>query len=221
MFTGIIETVGIVNLTQQKNDVLLLGISAPKISNELKRGDSVSIDGACSTVVNKDITSFYVEIMKETLIRTNFGELTHGSRVNLERAMRLNMRLDGHFVSGHVDGTAKVSKIESYGKTKKYTFTVSEKKMLEEIIPKGSIAINGISLTVIEIENNNFTVGLIPTTLTDTTFLSLKNGDTVNIETDMLGKYVLRYLKMKKSDKNEMSENDSLTWDELENYGWI
>ena len=93
--------------------------------------------------------------------------------------------------------------------------------MLEEIIPKGSIAINGISLTVIEIENNNFTVGLIPTTLTDTTFLSLKNGDTVNIETDMLGKYVLRYLKMKKSDKNEMSENDSLTWDELENYGWI
>lgn len=221
MFTGIIETVGVVNLTQQKNDVLLLGVHAPKISNELKRGDSVSIDGACSTVVNNDISSFYVEIMKETLLRTKFTETKLGSHVNLERALRLDMRLDGHFVSGHVDGKAKISKMESYGKTKKYTFEVSEKKLLEGIIPKGSVAIDGISLTVIETGNNWFSVGLIPTTLTDTTFLSLKNGETVNIETDMLGKYMLRYLNIKISDQNETSEKDSLTWDKLKNYGWI
>ncbi|NLV82182.1 MAG: riboflavin synthase [Synergistaceae bacterium] len=220
MFTGIIETVGTVLSVQPKTDVFLFSISAPKISGELKLGDSVSIDGACSTVTRQDLSSFSVEIMNETLNRTKFSKLKSGSRVNLERAMLINARLNGHIVTGHIDETAVVFSIEDYGKTRKYTFSASP-QILYEIVPKGSIAIDGISLTVIHVDENSFSVGLIPTTLADTTIIALNKGDTVNIETDVLGKYVMKFLNIKQSQKNSGEEmKSSMTWDKLNNYGW-
>ena len=122
MFTGLIETVGTLSAIHPKDDVWKLDIVAPKIAGELRIGDSVSISGACSTVVRSDSRSFSVEIMEETRIRTKLGSLRSGSRVNLERAMRLDSRLDGHIVSGHIDGLAYVSKIEISPKTRKYYF---------------------------------------------------------------------------------------------------
>ena len=152
MFTGLIETVGTLSAIHPKDDVWKLDIVAPKIAGELRIGDSVSISGACSTVVRSDSRSFSVEIMEETRIRTKLGSLRSGSRVNLERAMRLDSRLDGHIVSGHIDGLAYVSKIEISPKTRKYYFEAPP----ELSDRRGSVAIDGISLTVIDVDAEAF-----------------------------------------------------------------
>lgn len=221
MFTGIIETIGTVLSLHSKDDVLVINISAPKIARELELGDSVALAGACSTVVTQDLSSFSVEIMQETLKCTNLKELKTGARINLERAMRLDSRLNGHIVAGHVDGTAEVYNIENYGKTRKYTFSASP-KILSEIVSKGSITIDGISLTICDVDKHSFSVGLIPMTLSDTTIIDLSKGDTVNIETDVLGKYIMKFLDIKTLNKSTKEEiKDSLTWDKLNKYGWV
>ncbi len=220
MFTGLIETVGRVAAVLPKGDIWQLDISAPKIARELSIGDSVSVMGACNTVVRHDNSSFSVEMMEETRNRTKLGKLKSGSPVNLERAMRLDSRLDGHLVAGHIDGTASVLRIETEPNTRKYFFIASS-ELISGIVPKGSVAIDGVSLTVIDVTEDTFSVGIIPTTLADTTLSSLKAGDEVNIETDMIGKYITGFLETRFSAKNDTKEmKKSLTWDKLVEYGW-
>ncbi|MCK9340519.1 MAG: riboflavin synthase [Synergistaceae bacterium] len=221
MFTGLIETIGIISAIHPRGDVWQIDIEAPKIAGELRLGDSVSVSGACSTVVRSDNRSFSIEIMEETRKKTKLGNLKSGSAVNLERAMRVDSRLDGHIVSGHIDGLARVEKIETYPETRKYYFSAGQ-DLISGIVSKGSVAIDGISLTVIDVTTNNFSVGIIPTTISETTLSELKEGDAVNIETDILGKYITKFLKTRFSDTAEGGEmKNSLTWDKLVKYGWV
>lgn len=220
MFTGLIETVGTVVTITPLGDVTELSIYAPSIAPELRRGDSVAISGACQTVTFMDASSFKVQMMPETLVRTKLGALRSGARVNLERAMRLDTRVDGHLVAGHVDGVAEVSKIEALNDTRKIYFTADE-RLLGGIVEKGSVTVDGVSLTVIDAEAEFFSVGVIPTTLADTTIGSLRNGDRVNIETDMIGKYVKKFVEAALGEKKDGRKmKNSLTWDKLSEYGW-
>lgn len=220
MFTGLIETIGIVSGIMPKDDVWQLDIEAPKIARELRTGDSVSVSGACSTVTRSDAVAFSVELMEETRNRTKLGSLKNGSRVNLERAMRLDSRLDGHIVSGHIDGLAVVRKIEIYPKTRKYFFSAGL-EILSGIVPKGSVAVDGISLTVIDVDAEAFSVGVIPTTISETTLSDLKEGEAVNIETDMIGKYITKFLNAGFPNTGAGREAATqLTWDKLVKYGW-
>lgn len=221
MFTGLVETIGVISNISRLDEVIQLEISAPQISGELKHGDSVSVSGACLTVIKNAADRFTVEMMEETARVTKFSGIRTGSRVNLERALRFDSRLDGHLVAGHVDGIAEVLDIEIYGRTRKYIFTAGE-VLLRGMLPKGSVAIDGVSLTLIEAGARSFSVGIIPTTVSDTTIADLKRGDAVNIETDVIGKYVLKLLDPEFRGKEpEQEMKDSLTWDKLAEYGWI
>jgi riboflavin synthase len=220
LFTGLVETIGTVANVSAKGDIWQLDIFADKIARELHVGDSVSISGACNTVIKFSSDSFSVEMMEETRKRTKLASLRSGSHVNLERAMRLDSRLDGHLVAGHVDGIAEVIKIEIQPNTRQYFFSAPA-NILSGIVPKGSVTVDGVSLTVIHAGESSFSVGVIPTTLENTTIKELKVGDKVNIETDMLGKYILKFMEARFSDKDDSGEaKNSLTWDKLAEYGW-
>ena len=215
MFTGLIETVGTVVTITPLGDVTELSIYAPAIAHELRHGDSVAISGACQTVTFMDANSFKVQMMPETLARTKLGGLRTGARVNLERAMRLDTRVDGHLVAGHVDGVA-----EALNDTRKIYFAADE-RLLDGIVEKGSVTVDGVSLTVIDAEADFFSVGVIPTTLAETTIGALRTGDRVNIETDMIGKYVKKFVEAALGEKKESGKmKNSLTWDKLSEYGW-
>ena len=193
MFTGLVEAVGTVRGFRKTESVYRFSVECPEIVQELTVGQSVSVSGACLTVVSAAGRVFDVEMMPETFARTRFPTLTRGSSVNLERAMRLSDRLEGHLVLGHVDGTAKLEKLTGEADTKVALFSVPE-GMMRYIVSKGSITVDGVSLTVIETEESSFSVGLIPATLKSSTLGQLSPGDQVNIETDILGKYVARLL---------------------------
>lgn len=221
MFTGLIETVGTVASVRQKGTVWQIDIDAPKIAGELKNGDSVSVSGACQTVVNCNNHSFSVEMMDETYSRTKLGTFKNGTKVNLERPMRADSRFDGHFVSGHIDGLAKVSKIEPHGAAVKYYFEASS-DIISGIVPKGSVTIDGVSLTVIDVADDSFSVELIPTTIADTTNAQLKAGDAVNIETDLVGKYVTKYMQTLFPGKKRAGADDGrVTWETIARYGMM
>jgi len=192
MFTGLIERTGTVKKFFQSGEFFTLTIEAENFSGELIKGQSVSVSGACLTVTRNDLHSFDVQMMRETFNRTWFGKsLRAGTKINLERAMKLTDRLDGHLVLGHVDGIAKLIDIKGTA-TKEAVFSPEDKNLLRGIVSKGSVAIDGISLTVINVNDKNFSVGLIPETLTQTTLGNLKPGNFINLETDILGKYVAR-----------------------------
>jgi len=194
MFTGLIERTGTVKKFFQSGEFFTLSIEAENFSGELVKGQSVSVSGACLTVTRNDLKSFDVQMMRETFNRTWFGKsLRSGTRVNLERAMKLTDRLDGHLVLGHVDGIAKLIDLKGTA-TKEAIFSPDDKNLLRGIVEKGSVAIDGISLTVINVNNKNFSVGLIPETLAQTTLGNLKPGSFINLETDILGKYVARLI---------------------------
>ena len=197
MFTGLVEAIGTVRDIQKTGEVFRLSIECPKLAPELALGQSVSVSGACLSVAARGSgvfgSVFDVEIMPETMARTRFSSLTRGSRVNLERAMKLEGRLDGHLVLGHVDGTALLEKLSGPARTKAAYFRAS-KDVMRYVVAKGSIAVDGVSLTVIGVSSEGFSVGLIPTTLENCTLGQLKRGDVVNIETDVIGKYVEQLL---------------------------
>ena len=192
MFTGLIERTGTVKKFFQSGEFFTLSIEAENFSGELVKGQSVSVSGACLTVIRNDNKSFDVQMMRETFNRTWFSRsLRAGTKLNLERAMRLTDRLDGHLVLGHVDGVAKLTELKGTA-TKEAVFAPEDKNLLRGIVEKGSVAIDGISLTVINVTEKNFSVGLIPETLSQTTLGDLKTGSFINLETDILGKYVAR-----------------------------
>jgi len=190
MFTGIIETLGtITNITKEQDNVHLTVKS--NFTNELKIDQSVAHNGVCLTVVDIHNDTYRVTAIKETLNKTNIGLLTEGSFVNLERGMKLGDRLDGHIVQGHVDETGTCTHIENQNGSTVFTFSYFSDKN-NVTIEKGSITVNGVSLTVVNSKKNEFSVAIIPYTLENTSFKSLKINDTVNLEFDVIGKYVAR-----------------------------
>jgi riboflavin synthase len=193
MFTGIIETLGVITNLVKEQDNLHLTIKS-SITNELKIDQSVAHNGVCLTVVGVHNDEYTVTAIKETLSKTNIGGLKIASSVNLERAMKLGDRLDGHLVQGHVDETGICTRIENQNGSTVFTFEyTSEKNNIT--IEKGSITINGISLTVINSTDTSFSVAIIPYTFNNTSFKNLSVNDAVNLEFDVIGKYVSRLTK--------------------------
>ena len=193
MFTGIIEELGVVGKIETSREPRLFSIKAKMIAEDLKKGDSVSVNGACLTVVDVKKGSFSVEAIEETLKRTNLGHLRPADKVNLEGALKAGAKISGHFMTGHVDGLGTIlSKKEENGAIS--IEVAAEKDLLDGIVQKGSIAVDGVSLTIAEIKQSSFSVYIIPHTAQATTLGFKKTGDKVNLEIDMLGKFVRKFL---------------------------
>jgi riboflavin synthase len=192
MFTGLIESIGTVRSLEKRGDAARVALETP-LAIDLSVGESLAVNGCCLTVTTKDSASASFDLLGETLARTNLGHLAAGSRVNLERALRADGRFGGHFVQGHIDTTAQVISVEKKN---------GDLLLLIELPPagapyfieKGSIAVNGVSLTVSSLTNDHFGLWIIPHTLQETNLGDLKNGDLVNLEYDMLAKYAARQL---------------------------
>ena len=194
MFTGIIEVLGKVEKVVTEGTNVHFTISSP-ISNELKIDQSVSHNGVCLTVIELTEGQHTVTAIEETLNRTSIGDLQVGDIVNLERAMSASARFDGHFVQGHVDTTAKCIAIETVEGSWYFSFQY-EVKPEWLLVDKGSICISGVSLTVVEPKGGTFSVAIIPYTFENTIFKHLKIGDTINLEFDMIGKYITKYMQL-------------------------
>jgi len=195
MFTGIIEHIGLVQSIANIDGGLRMGVKIPG-SLLLHIGDSVAIDGCCQTVVESKKGSFTVFAIEETLKKTNFPYLRLKSYVNIEFPLSANSRFNGHFVQGHVDCTGKLTAIEMRKTSRMFWFRLPKKHM-RMLVPVGSIAVNGVSLTVAQLKKQSFGVSIIPHTFDHTTFQYLHEGDTVNLEFDIIGKYVKRLMNEK------------------------
>ena len=193
MFTGIVTEIGKVVDTASTGLGKRFVIHAPATAEEISVGESVAVNGACLTVIGTEAGSFHVEAVSETLTRTSLGSLGEGSMVNLELAMAVSGRFDGHVVQGHVDGTATVSEVAQEGDSVRIRFE-SDGKLLHYVVEKGSIALDGVSLTVSSVDESSFEVVLIPHTLEVTGLGSLAKGDVVNVELDLIAKYVEKML---------------------------
>ena len=195
MFTGIIEEIGTIKEFSKGNNSALIVVECEKIGvNEgIKTGDSIAIDGVCQTVIKFGPNSFSAQVSSETLNVTTFKNFKNGDKVNLERALTLNSRLGGHIVTGHVDGPGKLKNIQKLNEFYNLTFE-TEKELVKYLVKKGSITINGISLTIADTTENEFLVAVIPHTFENTNLKYLKTGDFVNIESDILAKYVEKLL---------------------------
>jgi len=194
VFTGIVETVGRVARVEAQGEKMRLAIEAPAVTDGLPIGASVAVNGTCLTVVAVSASQAVFEVVRETLARSSLGDLRIGSRVNLERALRADGRLDGHIVQGHVDGTGRVRAIEREGDDVRFAVDC-EPEFAALLLPKGSIAIDGVSLTLVQVGVAGFDVALIPHTLAATNLGDREPGDRVNLEADVLGKYVQKYLE--------------------------
>jgi len=194
VFTGIIETVGIVAAVEPAGESTRLAIDAPDVARGVGVGDSVAVDGCCLTVTALQSGCFHFDAVRETMARTALGDLAVGSRVNVERALRADGRLDGHIVQGHVDGTGRVERLERDGEDVRF-YVACESAFSDQLVEKGSVAIAGVSLTVVGVSKTGFDVALIPHTLEATNLGERRPGDRVNLEADVLGKYVKRYLE--------------------------
>lgn len=208
MFTGIVEDVGKIKEIKPKSKEVLFRIQVKNIDAvEIEPGESIAVNGTCLTVISCGKNTFTVEASHETLKRTNLSKLKIGSNVNLERALKLGGRLGGHIVNGHVDGIGKVVSMEKRGKSVEIWFSLT-KELSRYVVEKGSIAVDGVSLTVNAVNDNKFSVNIIPYTQEATIFSELKRGDIVNIECDIIGKYVEKFvvLKDEKKDIKELIE---------------
>lgn len=205
MFTGLIEEQGRV-LTPPRNGKLSL--AASKVTEGLALGDSIAVNGVCLTVSAFSGQRFTADVMPETLHRSNLGELRSGSPVNLERALPATGRFGGHFVSGHIDGVGSLLSVHPEGNALIFSIRAAP-ELLRGIVEKGSVAIDGISLTVVEVTETLFSVSVIPHTAAVTTLAGKRPGDRLNLETDMIGKYVLRALSLSQP-SNNTSVNESL-----------
>lgn len=202
MFTGIIEEVGEIKSIKKGANSAVITIKAETVLGDLKLGDSVALNGVCLTAVSIGKSEYSVDVMHETLNRTNLGSLKSGSRVNLERAMPADGRFGGHIVAGHVDGTGRIRTMQRDDNAV-WIYIDTSADVLKYIINKGSITIDGVSLTVARVDDKSFAVSVIPHTGLNTTLLTKKPGDTVNLETDMVGKYVEKLLCFAGSDQTE------------------
>ena len=193
MFTGIVIERGRVKRAKERRGLLELEIDAPAISKELKKGDSVAVNGVCLTATMTGRRRFWTQAMEETLARSTLGSLRRGSSVNLELAARLSDRLGGHLVQGHVDGVAKVIRVEDEDGAKRVWLSASA-DLLRYMVAKGSVTADGVSLTIVEVGRTSFQVALIPHTLGATTLGAIAVDKAVNVEVDVVAKYVERLL---------------------------
>lgn len=216
MFTGLIETTGTLKHLAVSGKAGELEIAASFADGGLAVGDSVAVNGVCLTVTRFTANTISFHALAETLNRTNLGVLKMGRKVNLERALKLGDRLGGHIVSGHVDGTGEVQSIGKRGDDLELHVSLSD-ELAPFLVMKGSIAINGVSLTVAALERGSFGVCIIPHTWTHTNLHELKPGDKVNLETDILGKYVLRQREI----ENETKSSGGVSMDMLANAGFL
>ena len=214
MFTGLIEEIGYIDKVISQNSGGQLVIQAKTVQEGAKLGDSIAVNGVCLTVTNLTKTSFTADVMPETLKRSNLGQLQKGSPVHLERAMAANGRFGGHMVSGHIDGTGTIESKKQEGNAIRL-FIHANAALLQQIIEKGSIAIDGVSLTVISVDKEQFSVGIIPHTGTQTTLLNKQIGDPLNFETDIIAKYIQRFLE-----KEETKQQKSLSLEFLRENGF-
>lgn len=195
MFTGLIEEVGVIASVESSEAGSRIRVQARKVLEGVQLGDSIAVDGACMTVVAFDDESFAFEASPESLSKTNFSSFKPGKRVNLERPLTPSSRIGGHYVTGHVDGLGQVVSRQEQGNSIVFTFEVPSEEMASLLVPKGSVAILGISLTVNTVEGKRFSVAIIPHTLSHTNLGDYHPGDAVNLETDLLGKYVQRLMQ--------------------------
>lgn len=215
MFTGIVEEIGKVQNIKMNTKSSRLTIEGKKIFEDIHIGDSISVNGVCLTVTTFNNNTFTADVMNETLTRSSLGELKKGSFVNLERAMPVNGRFGGHIVSGHIDGTGQVRKIEKDDNAIWYNISL-ENKLMKYVVEKGSIAIDGVSLTVAKVSENEFSVSIIPHTAEETILSHKSVGDIVNIENDIVGKYVDKLITF----KNEKKQESNITMEFLINNGF-
>jgi len=194
MFTGLIEALGTVRRLDAQGAGRNLVVTEPTLAAQLAIGESVAVNGACLTVVDRDHESFRFQVGPETLVRTNLGQLAVGDMVNLERSLRFSDRLGGHLVQGHVDGTGTIASRQREGDWELVWFRCPT-DLAQQMVSKGSVAVDGISLTLVDVTKEGFSVALIPHTLTHTTLGRKKLGATVNLETDLLAKYVWKFLR--------------------------
>ncbi|MCI5934805.1 MAG: riboflavin synthase [Lachnospiraceae bacterium] len=194
MFTGIVEEMGQIRSIVRGASSAVLSIEANLILEDLKIGDSVAVNGVCLTATSIGAGGFTADVMHETLNRSSLGALQKGSHVNLERAMLANGRFGGHIVSGHIDGTGTIGSIQKDDNALWYTI-LADAKLLRYIVEKGSVTIDGISLTVADVQSDRFAVSLIPHTAKVTVLGEKRTGDIVNLETDIIGKYVEKLMK--------------------------
>jgi riboflavin synthase len=194
MFTGIIEEIGFMRRIHRQGQAMVLTVGAKLVLEDVKLGDSISVNGVCLTVVSFDKESFSVDVMPETYRKSNLRKLQNGSRVNLERAMAVNGRFGGHIVQGHVDTAAVMVSRTIEENAVVFRFEPENKQVFRYIIQSGSISIDGISLTVVDVSEHSLSVSIIPHTLAETVLQDKKPGDTVNIECDVLAKYMERLL---------------------------
>jgi riboflavin synthase len=202
MFTGIIESLGIIKRIESKGEGKILQIACDLDLSGTGTGDSIAVNGACLTATFVDRQSFKVDMAPETVQRTTFKHLSVGSRVNIERALKLGSRIDGHLVSGHIDGTGTIGSIERKSNALILTIKVPT-ELGRDMIEKGSVAVDGISLTINQCSAGKFQVSIIPHTAAITTIGFKSPGDEVNIETDMIGKYIKKIMTKGRSSKND------------------
>lgn len=222
MFTGIVEEMGKISSIKKGSHSAVLSMAANKILEDIHIGDSIAVNGICLTVTSFNKQSFSVDVMHETINRTSLSNLSIGDFVNLERAMPVGGRFGGHIVSGHVDGTGEITYIQRDDNAILYTIK-ADSKIIRYIVEKGSITINGISLTVVSCKDDKFTISAIPHTVDVTILKYLKVGDKVNLEVDIVGKYIEHFLldTLKgRSYSNKVTSSGSITKDFLDKYGF-
>lgn len=195
MFTGLVESEGIITRTERVSDGMRLEVYAPEFGRDMAIGDSIAVDGACLTVAKFIRGAFMADVSSETLSRTTLPELRQGSKVNLERALRLSDRLGGHLVTGHVDGIGTLVMRHPAGNSTVYQFAVP-RELMEYVVPKGSIAVDGISLTIAQTRADGFAAAVVPHTESATTLGAKPTGAKVNVEVDMMAKYVKRFVEL-------------------------
>ena len=213
MFTGIVETVGTVRTIRQSGSQMRLAIDLNALAEGTQLGDSIAVNGVCLTVCKLTGTVADFDVSSETVTKSSLKNLKSGSPVNLERAMSANGRFGGHVVQGHIDGTGRIASIQKQADFAVFRFEAPA-ELLDQMVPKGSVAVDGISLTVASLDNTGFEVALIPTTLKETTWHKAAAGDVVNIETDILIKVVKKQLE------KILPTGDGLTIDKLKEYGF-
>jgi len=212
MFTGIIEEIGTVDRIQTGKEAITFGIKAKHILADVHLGDSISVNGVCLTVTDFTRDRFSVDVMPETIKATTLQHLKQGSSVNLERAMAANGRFGGHFVSGHVDGTGIIRNKTARGNAVYYEIATSP-ELIDTMILKGSVAVDGTSLTIFGLEKDSFTISLIPHTTDHTVLGSKGKGEIVNVECDMLGKYIKKMMQPKEEQPKSTSTMQNLLKD--------
>jgi len=216
MFTGITQTMGTVQSIQRGSAGTRLTLNAPHIPRPLIIGSSICVNGVCLTVVDSDDSNIEFDVVPETTDRSTLGSLKTGDRVNLENSLKLGDPMDGHMVQGHVDGIARVSEIRKDSQGHILTLTADD-SVVRFVVPKGSVAVDGVSLTVAGATDRNFSVALVPTTLEKTTLGLLQVNDSVNVETDILVRTIVHSMqRLKKS-----SDTGTVTWDMLQKQGFL